>query len=64
MVDINRTCLHFTWNQKPNDSEGIMRKIDRVMGNVELLHDWSGLLAIFQPYRIFDHTLTMLQIEM
>ncbi|GKD63866.1 reverse transcriptase domain-containing protein [Tanacetum coccineum] len=29
--DLNCTGLHFTWNQKPKGSNGILKKIDRIM---------------------------------
>nr|GEU43234.1 hypothetical protein [Tanacetum cinerariifolium] len=37
VMDINRSGLQFTWNQKPRWGSGVLKKLDRVMGNVELL---------------------------
>ncbi|GJY88640.1 sodium/hydrogen exchanger 6 [Tanacetum coccineum] len=56
VMDVNATSLHFTWNQKPKGSNGILKKIDRIMCNHHFLVDFPGSFAIFQPYRIFDHS--------
>nr|GEW15224.1 hypothetical protein [Tanacetum cinerariifolium] len=31
VADVNNTGLHFTWNKKPNGSNGILKKIDRII---------------------------------
>lgn len=62
VVDVNSTGLHLTWNQKPNDNGGILMKLDQIMGNVALMTEWPGLVAIFQPYRISDHSPTVLRL--
>ncbi|GJX68841.1 sodium/hydrogen exchanger 6 [Tanacetum coccineum] len=31
VMDVNATGLHFTWNQKPKASKGILKKINRIM---------------------------------
>ncbi|GJS40534.1 hypothetical protein Tco_0565577 [Tanacetum coccineum] len=33
--DVNSTGLRFTWNQKPKGDDGILKKIDRIMENLE-----------------------------
>ncbi|GKE65589.1 RNA-directed DNA polymerase, eukaryota, reverse transcriptase zinc-binding domain protein, partial [Tanacetum coccineum] len=38
--DVNSTGLQFTWNQKPRAERGILKKIDRVMGNVEFSSEY------------------------
>ncbi|GJX88338.1 sodium/hydrogen exchanger 6 [Tanacetum coccineum] len=53
--DVNSTGLYFTWNQKPKVSNGILKKIDRIMGNLQFNDAFLGSFAIFQPYRILDH---------
>nr|GEX19188.1 hypothetical protein [Tanacetum cinerariifolium] len=35
VMDINFLGLHFTWNQKPKGGGGLLKKLDRIMGNVE-----------------------------
>nr|GEU44599.1 hypothetical protein [Tanacetum cinerariifolium] len=34
VMDVNSTGLHFTWNQKPKGSNGVLKKIDRIMCNI------------------------------
>ncbi|GJS84290.1 sodium/hydrogen exchanger 6 [Tanacetum coccineum] len=53
--DVNSTGLYFRWNQKPKVSNGILKKIDRIMGNLQFNDAFLGSFAIFQPYRILDH---------
>ncbi|XP_022019073.1 uncharacterized protein LOC110919103 [Helianthus annuus] len=38
LLDIPGHGLHFTWNQKPREGIGILKKIDRVMGNLDDIH--------------------------
>ncbi|GKD99492.1 RNA-directed DNA polymerase, eukaryota, reverse transcriptase zinc-binding domain protein [Tanacetum coccineum] len=64
VADVNSTCLHFTWNQKPKGLNGILKKIDRIMGNLQFNEDFPGSFAIFQPYRISDHSPCVLRIPM
>ncbi|GJV05570.1 hypothetical protein Tco_1343226 [Tanacetum coccineum] len=62
VMDINSTGLHFTWNQKLKDGDGVLKKLDRIMGNIEFIDSFPGAHAIFQPYRISDHSLAVLKI--
>ncbi|GJR71446.1 hypothetical protein Tco_0083811 [Tanacetum coccineum] len=55
MMDVHRSGLMFTWNQKPKGSDGVLKKIDRVMANLEFNDVFAGSYAVFQPYRISDH---------
>ncbi|XP_021985819.1 uncharacterized protein LOC110882016 [Helianthus annuus] len=55
MFDINRSGLHFTWNQKPKKGIGLLKKIDRVLGNTEFVTAFPNAVALFQPYRLSDH---------
>ncbi|XP_022015004.1 uncharacterized protein LOC110914522 [Helianthus annuus] len=55
MFDINRSGLHFTWSQKPNKGIGLLKKIDRVLGNTHFITNFPNVVALFQPYRISDH---------
>ncbi|GJX24441.1 sodium/hydrogen exchanger 6 [Tanacetum coccineum] len=61
-MDINSFDLHFTWNQKPQGQGGVLRKIDRVMGNLGCVDTFLGLYALFQPYRNSDHSLAILKV--
>ncbi|GJS24848.1 hypothetical protein Tco_0453480 [Tanacetum coccineum] len=62
VMDVNATGLHFTWNQKPKGSNGILKKIDRIMCNYHFLVDFPGSFTIFQPYRISDHSPCVIRI--
>ena len=53
--DINKNGLHFSWNQKLNGNNGILKKLDRVLGNFKFIEDFPDVYANFQPYRISDH---------
>uniref|UniRef100_A0A251VNU9 Putative RNA-directed DNA polymerase, eukaryota, Reverse transcriptase zinc-binding domain protein n=1 Tax=Helianthus annuus TaxID=4232 RepID=A0A251VNU9_HELAN len=55
MFDINKSGLHFTWSQKPKEGIGLLKKIDRVLGNTPLVTAFPNSVAMFHPYRISDH---------
>ncbi|GJT01425.1 zinc knuckle CX2CX4HX4C containing protein [Tanacetum coccineum] len=62
VMDINATGLHFTWNQKPKGGGGVLKKLDRIMGNIDFIDTFPGAYAIFQPYRILDHSPAVLKL--
>ncbi|GKD28037.1 hypothetical protein Tco_1234251 [Tanacetum coccineum] len=62
--DVNYTGLKFTWNQKPKVDDGVLKKIDRIMANLDFYDAFVGAYAIFQPYRISDHAPAVLKIPM
>ncbi|GKC81533.1 hypothetical protein Tco_1137250 [Tanacetum coccineum] len=41
---------------------GILKKLDRIMGNLEFVDTFPGAYGIFQPYRISDHSPAVLKI--
>nr|GEV51068.1 hypothetical protein [Tanacetum cinerariifolium] len=43
-------------NQKPKGKGGTLKKLYRVMGNLEFVDMFQGAYVIFQPYRILDHS--------
>ncbi|GJW72050.1 hypothetical protein Tco_0128967 [Tanacetum coccineum] len=45
MMYVHRSGLMFTWNQKPKGSDGVQKKIDRVMANPELNDVFAGSYA-------------------
>ena len=45
--DINCNGLNYTWNQKPRGKNGILKKLDRVMGNCRLFDDFPSLYDSF-----------------
>ncbi|GJW68600.1 RNA-directed DNA polymerase, eukaryota, reverse transcriptase zinc-binding domain protein [Tanacetum coccineum] len=62
--DVNRTGLRFTWNQNPKGEHGTLKKIDRIMANLDFYSSFVGSSAVFQPYRISDHSPAVLRIPM
>ncbi|GJY65949.1 hypothetical protein Tco_0468187 [Tanacetum coccineum] len=62
--DVNYTGLKFTWNQKPKGDDGVLKKIDRIMDNMEFYDFFVGAYVIFQPYRILDHAPAVLNVPM
>nr|GEY86414.1 hypothetical protein [Tanacetum cinerariifolium] len=62
VMDVQRTGLQYTWNQKPKGKDGILRKLDRVLANLEFLDVFMGVHAVFKPYRISDHSPAVLSI--
>ncbi|GKC12658.1 RNA-directed DNA polymerase, eukaryota, reverse transcriptase zinc-binding domain protein [Tanacetum coccineum] len=63
VIDVNSTGLRYTWNQKPHAKLGILKKIDRVMCNLGFNQEFPGSYAIFQPYRISDHSPAVLKVR-
>lgn len=61
VVDLNKSGLHYTWNQKPLEGGGILKKLDRVMVNENFLQDFPSAHATFQPYRISYHSPAILR---
>lgn len=55
MEDINSSGFHFTWHQKRLSGAGIMKKIDRVMGNDGFITNFDGAYADFQAFGLSDH---------
>ncbi|GKD42051.1 RNA-directed DNA polymerase, eukaryota, reverse transcriptase zinc-binding domain protein [Tanacetum coccineum] len=62
VMDVNKSGLLFTWNQQPKGVNGILKKLDRIMANLEFNNAFVGDHAIFKPYRISDHSSLVLKI--
>nr|GEX85065.1 hypothetical protein [Tanacetum cinerariifolium] len=62
VMDVNNYGLRFTWNQNPKGTNGILKKLDRVMANLEFNEDFMGVHAIFKPYRLSNHSSLVLTI--
>ncbi|GKD46609.1 hypothetical protein Tco_1271254, partial [Tanacetum coccineum] len=63
-MDVNHSGLRFTWNQKPQGDFGVLKKFDCVMANIHFNDSYVGAHAFFQPYRISDHSPTVLKLPM
>ncbi|KAJ0615171.1 putative Endonuclease/exonuclease/phosphatase superfamily [Helianthus annuus] len=55
LLDIQGHGLHCTWSQKPKDGVGLLKKIDRVMGNVQFLDMFPNVFVMYHPFRVSDH---------
>nr|XP_043619929.1 uncharacterized protein LOC122591749 [Erigeron canadensis] len=64
VTDVNRSGLHYTWNQKARGKSGLLKKIDLVMANQDFLDSFIGVNAIFQPFRSYDHAPSILRIPL
>ncbi|GJW63854.1 hypothetical protein Tco_0115738 [Tanacetum coccineum] len=62
VMDVQCSGLQYTWNQKPRGGEGILKKIDRVLGNLDFNDSFVGAHVLFQPYRISDHSPAVLKL--
>ncbi|GKB17442.1 hypothetical protein Tco_0851365 [Tanacetum coccineum] len=56
VMDVQHMGLQFNWSQKPKGTNGILKKIDRIMANLAFNDQFAGAHAIFKPYRISDHS--------
>nr|GEZ34524.1 hypothetical protein [Tanacetum cinerariifolium] len=54
--DIAMTGLNFTWNKKPGKDDGLLKKLDRVLGNNHFMSTFPFSYALFLPYMLSDHT--------
>ncbi|GJW60771.1 hypothetical protein Tco_0110106 [Tanacetum coccineum] len=55
-----RVAAVYTWTQKPKGGHSILKKLDRIMANLEFNDVFMGAHAMFKPYRISDHTPSVL----
>ncbi|GJU94462.1 hypothetical protein Tco_1319218 [Tanacetum coccineum] len=60
VLDVQQSGLKYTWNQKLKGSNGILKKLDRIMVNLEFNDVFVGSHAIFKPYRVSDHSPSVL----
>ncbi|GKB47232.1 RNA-directed DNA polymerase, eukaryota, reverse transcriptase zinc-binding domain protein, partial [Tanacetum coccineum] len=61
VLDVNKSGLPFTWNQKPKGDHGVLKKINQIMANLDFHDVFVGANALFQPYYIFDQSLAILR---
>ncbi|KAJ9561158.1 hypothetical protein OSB04_006318 [Centaurea solstitialis] len=66
LEDINQMGLWYTWIQKPLSDgtlKGLLKKIDRVMGNLAFLDSFPNALVSFLPYGLSDHSPAVLSVN-
>ncbi|GJX93281.1 hypothetical protein Tco_0347867 [Tanacetum coccineum] len=54
--DISMSGLNFTWNKKHGKVGELLKKLDRVMGNVAFMTSFPTSYAHFLPFMTYDHT--------
>ncbi|GJW66838.1 RNA-directed DNA polymerase, eukaryota, reverse transcriptase zinc-binding domain protein [Tanacetum coccineum] len=47
LMNVPRSGLQFTWNQKPRGTMGLLKKLDPIMANVEFSNSFVGSYAVF-----------------
>nr|GEY84353.1 hypothetical protein [Tanacetum cinerariifolium] len=57
--DIAMSGLQFTWNKKPRMVGGLLKKLDRVLGNIPFMTYFPSAFARFLPFMLSDHTPAM-----
>nr|GEZ39543.1 hypothetical protein [Tanacetum cinerariifolium] len=61
--DMCSSGLHFTWIKSPSSpTTSVMKKLDRIMTNEKFIGTYSLAFAIFHPFLVSDHSLTVLVI--
>ncbi|XP_021991390.1 uncharacterized protein LOC110888159 [Helianthus annuus] len=63
LVDVKSHGLHYTWNQKPKEGIGVLKKIDRIMSNMKFMDLFPDVYAVFQHARVSDHTPCVLKLS-
>lgn len=56
LEDLNRYGLNFTWTEKPQGVEGMMRKLDPVLVNSPFMTADPNSFDCFLPYGNSDHS--------
>nr|GEV72735.1 hypothetical protein [Tanacetum cinerariifolium] len=64
MTVIDQKGLRYTWNQKPKGDSGILKKLDRIMANMQFSNVFVGAYVVFQPYRNSDHAPVVLKVPL
>ncbi|XP_022040576.1 uncharacterized protein LOC110943128 [Helianthus annuus] len=62
MFDVNSTGLHYTWSNNQHRGGIIFKKLDRIMGNINLVAEFPNAGAYFHPFRISDHAPCILKL--
>ncbi|XP_022024324.1 uncharacterized protein LOC110924641 [Helianthus annuus] len=62
VFDLSRSGLQFTWTNNQKNRATILKKLDRVTGNVCLIDAFPATSAYFLPYCISDHSPCVLKL--
>lgn len=58
--DLTQAGFHFTWNSRPHGRDGIMKKLDRVLGNHSFATLFPRANCYFFPPSLSDHCPTVM----
>ncbi|KAJ0445678.1 putative RNA-directed DNA polymerase [Helianthus annuus] len=61
--DLPATGMQFTWNKSPGKAGGLLKKLDRVMGNEEFMNVFSDVTAKFLPFYHSDHSPALVSLK-
>ncbi|GJR58180.1 retrovirus-related pol polyprotein from transposon TNT 1-94 [Tanacetum coccineum] len=50
VFDVNKTILHFKWNQKPKGDHGMLKKIDCVIANLDFYDSFMGAYVVAESW--------------
>ncbi|KAJ6319643.1 hypothetical protein OIU78_015120 [Salix suchowensis] len=56
LIQISLSGIHFTWDNGQHGEHSILKKLDWVWGNHQLLSTWSASKAEFQARLVSDHS--------
>ncbi|XP_024964879.1 uncharacterized protein LOC112505166 [Cynara cardunculus var. scolymus] len=56
LFDITYQGCQFTWTHKPTGGDGVMRKLDRILGNSAFIARFGDASVFFEPRGISDHS--------
>lgn len=60
--DLCMSGLRFTWNKNPGKIDGLLKKLDRVMCNLEFIFKFPNAHALFLPFVTSDHSPALLSL--
>ncbi|KAJ0954856.1 putative RNA-directed DNA polymerase [Helianthus annuus] len=61
--DLPATGMKYTWNKSPGKSDGLLKKLDRVMSNEEFMNIFSDAITKFLPFFHSDHSPALVSIK-
>ncbi|XP_022007491.1 uncharacterized protein LOC110906701 [Helianthus annuus] len=60
--DVNSTGVHYTWTNNQRQSGTILKKLDRIMCNINCVTEFLNARAYFHPFRVSDHSPCILKL--
>ncbi|KAJ9535485.1 hypothetical protein OSB04_un001384 [Centaurea solstitialis] len=57
IMDIRYSGIQYTWRQKPMSDDGVIRKLDRILSNLDFISRFGNSFVHFHPWGVSDHAL-------